>query len=259
MSYECIEYSVNDAVAEVRLNRPAIGNALSLALLQEMNSAFQAAESDPSVRVVLLSASGKNFCVGADLQDAAALEKPVDQHLLEDHLPNLLAIRCSQKTYIAVTQGALAGIGGAYALLSDVTIMADNAYLYQAFLPIGLVPDGGITWLLGRHLGYKRAFKLISEATKLDAATCLDWGLASDVVPLEELTRAAGAKARQLASVAPLALSASKQLLNRVFEEDFPAAVAAEAEQQLKMLKSEDAAEGVAAFLEKRRPVFKGR
>ncbi len=256
--YQFIEFAAADHVASITFNRPLKGNGLSLALLKEFNSALTQCESDDSIRVVVLKGNGKNFCVGADLTDVQAAEKPTDEHILEDHAPNLHCIRNSKKVYICAMQGAAAGIGSAYALVCDMTIMADNAYIYQAFLPIGMVPDGGATWLLGRHLGYKRAFKMIIEGTKLGAEQCLDWGLASDVVAADKLDDHTRQLAATIAGKAPLAAAATKQLLNGVFDSSYGDTVIAEARQQRRMHETADCKEGVAAFLERRSPVFRG-
>jgi len=257
--FEFIECTAADHVATITLNRPRIGNGLSVAMCKEINSALTRCEADNSIRVVVLKGNGKNFCVGADLTDTQATEKPTDEHILEDHAPNLHCIRNSKKVYICAMQGAAAGIGSAYALVCDMTIMADSAYIYQAFLPIGMVPDGGATWLLGRHLGYKRAFKMIIEGTKLGASQCLDWGLATDVVAANELDSHTQQLAKTLANKAPLAMAAAKQLLNGVFESSYGDTMIAEARQQRLMHESADCKEGVSAFLEKRSPVFHGR
>lgn len=256
--FEFIEFAIEEHVASITFNRPRIGNGLSIAMLAEFNAALTECESNDSVRVVILNGKGKNFCVGADLTDSEASEKAVDEHILTDHAPNLHCIRHSKKVYICAVQGAAAGIGSAYALACDMTIMADNAYIYQAFLPIGMVPDGGATWLLGRHLGYKRAFKMIIEGTKLGADVCLEWGLASDVVAPEELDNHTRQLAGTVARKAPLAVAAAKQLLNGVFESSYEETVIAEAEQQRLMHESADCKEGVSAFLEKRPAVFRG-
>lgn len=256
--FEFIEFATEDHVATITFNRPRIGNGLSIAMLKEFNSALTECESNDSVRVVVIKGNGKNFCVGADLTDKEATVKTAEEHILTDHAPNLHCIRNSKKVYICAMQGAAAGIGSAYAMVCDMTIMADNAYIYQAFLPIGMVPDGGATWLLGRHLGYKRAFKMIIEGTKLSADKCLEWGLATDVVATIELDNHTRELASTVASKAPLAMAAAKQLLNGVFDSSYEETVIAEARQQRLMHESTDCKEGVTAFLEKRPAIFKG-
>jgi len=253
-----VEYQSEDHIATITMNRPDKGNGMSLALLAEMSEAIEAVESDDSVRVVILRSAGKNFCVGADLSDKGLAAKPADEHILQDHAPHLSGIKNSSKVYICAVQGAAAGIGSAYAMVCDFTLMARSAYLYQAFLPIGMVPDGGATWLLGRQLGYKRAFKMMIEGTKLDAQTCLDWGLASDIVELEELEQETTKLAHLIASKAPLAVAATKQLLHGVFSDNYENTIEAEAAKQKVMAKSADSAEGIAAFFEKRTATFRG-
>lgn len=256
--YQYIDFHSEEHVATITLNRPKVSNSMNVGLLKELRVAVEMAEQDDNVRVVLLRAAGKNFCAGADLGCEETMAHPADVHLKEDHKPILLQIRNSRKTYICAVQGAAAGVGSAYVMMCDMTLMADTAYIYQAFVPIGLVPDGGATWLLGRNIGYKRAFKMIVEGTKLDAATCVDWGLASDSVPADELDQKSKELAHLVASKAPLAVAAAKQLLSNVFTRSYEDAFDAEADQQPILQGSEDAKEGVNAFKEKRKAAFRG-
>ena len=137
--------------------------------------------------------------------------------------------------------------------------MAGNAYIYQAFMAIALVPDGGATWHLVRQLGRKRAFEVIMEGEKLSAARCLELGLANRVVPAERLLEETLAWARTIAKKAPLALRYSKEALNRAMQLDLADTISYEARLQNITFVSEDTREGVQAFFEKRPPVFTGR
>ena len=159
---------------------------------------------------------------------------------------------------ISAVNGAAAGIGSSFAMACDLTVMADNAYIYQAFMAIALVPDGGATWHLVRQLGRKRAFEVIVEGEKMSAARCLELGLANRVVPAERLLEETLAWARAIAKKAPLALRYSKEALNRAMQLDLADTISDEAKLQNITCISEDTREGVQAFFEKRPPVFKG-
>jgi len=141
----------------------------------------------------------------------------------------------------------------------DLSVMAEDGYLYQAFTSISLVPDGGATWHLARTLGRKRAYELIVSGEKIRAQKCLDWGLCNRVVPSAELLEQTLAWAQELAGKAPLSLRYAKQALNQAMEDSLPDTISAEARLQSICIDSADAREGVAAFIEKRPPVWQGR
>jgi len=155
--------------------------------------------------------------------------------------------------------GAAAGIGSAFAMNCDLCVMADDAYLYQAFTAIGLVPDGGATWHLVRTLGRHRAYEVIVSGEKIRAQKCLDWGLCNRVVPEGELMAQALAWAEELAAKSPLALRYAKQALNAAMEMSVGETISYEAGLQHLCINSDDAKEGVAAFIEKRAPRWQGR
>lgn len=258
-AFNNIEYIVREQVATVTLNRPESSNAMTVDLCHELQAAFKAAEADDNVRVIVLTGNGRNFCAGADLTDTGQQGKSVIDHLEFDHGEALKLIKNSVKPYIAAINGAAAGIGSAYVMLCDLAIMSQSAYIYQAFLPIGLIPDGGANWLLGHQLSYKRAYQMIVEGTKLDADTCLDWGLANKVVGPDQLLEEAQAWAESLAAKAPLAMGYAKEQLHLAFQQSYEATISSEARRQKILLESEDAKEGVSAFLQKRPAAFKGR
>jgi len=138
-------------------------------------------------------------------------------------------------------------------------VMADDAFIYQAFTAISLVPDGGATWHLVRTLGRKRAFEVIATGEKISAQKCLDWGLCNRVVPADELLERGMSWAAELADRAPLSLRYAKQALNEAIENSVGETISKEATLQHICMESEDAIEGVTAFMEKRAPVWKGR
>ena len=155
--------------------------------------------------------------------------------------------------------GAAAGVGSAYAMNCDLTVMAEDAYLYQAFAAISLIPDGGATWHLARTLGKKKAYELIALGEKLKAAKCLELGLCNRVVPADQLLDEAKAMATELAGRAPLSLRYAKQTVNAAMTESVDETISHEARLQKVCIASEDAKEGAKAFLQKRVPVFQGR
>jgi 2-(1,2-epoxy-1,2-dihydrophenyl)acetyl-CoA isomerase len=256
--FATLRYELHGAVALLTLNRPDVLNAFNTQLRADLLAAAQRAEADPAVRVVVLTGAGRAFCAGADLAEGT-LDQNISEILETEYRPSLLAIRESTKTWIAAVNGAAAGVGGSYALSCDLVVMAEHAYIYQAFIAIALVPDGGATWHLVRQLGPHRAFEMIADGEKMPAATCVSWGLANRVVPAEEVLPHALAWAGRLAEKAPLALRYSKQALREAMERSLPEMISEEARLQDLAGASEDAREGVMAFLEKRKAVFKGR
>ncbi len=258
-AFKTIEYIVTNRVATVALNRPGSSNAMTVEMCGELRIAFGQANDDDGVRVIVLTGNGRNFCAGADLTDKDQANKSVIDHLEFDHGEALKLIKNSSKPYIAAVNGAAAGIGSAYALLCDLAIMADSAYIYQAFLPIGLIPDGGANWLLGHQLSYKRAYQMIVEGTKLDAATCLDWGLTNKVTGNDLLLADTQAWAESIAVRAPLAMGYAKEQLHASFQQSYEATISSEARRQKVLLESADSREGIAAFIEKRSARFTGK
>ena len=254
--FETVDYAVDDGVALITLNRPQSMNAFNRQMRSDVLAAVRLASDDPQVRVAVLTGAGRAFSAGADLGDG--LPPLVQLQIDEEYKPALMAIAAAPKPFLAAVNGAAAGIGASFAMSCDLMVMADNAYIYEAFMAIALVPDGGATWHLVRQLGPKRAFEVIIEGEKITAARCVELGLANRVVPAAELLDEALRWARALASKAPLALRYSKEALSRAMQLDLPDTISYEAKLQNITMLSEDAKEGVTAFFEKRPPAFKG-
>ena len=178
--------------------------------------------------------------------------------LNSEYKPGLLAVHNAPKPWISAVNGACAGIGSAYAMTCDLMVMAENAYIYQAFSAIGLVPDGGATWHLQRILGPKRAYEMIATGEKVKAEKCLQLGLCNRLSSATELVPSALSWARELAAKSPLALRHSKASLNFAAEASLADVISNEARLQHLCVDSDDAREGVLAFLEKRAPDWKG-
>ena len=165
-SYDSIRLETDEAVAIVTLDRPQKLNAMDVPLLHELRRVVTEINEDPAIRVAILTGAGRSFCAGADLTAPLGPGQSVGDHLREDHRPVLMAIVEAPKPWISAVNGAAAGVGSAYAMTCDLTVMAEDAYIYQAFAAIGLVPDGGATWHLARTIGRKRAYELIVTGEK---------------------------------------------------------------------------------------------
>jgi len=258
-SYETVLYQVEHRVATITLNRPQALNAFNAQLRRELMEAIQEAVNDNGVRVAILTGAGRHFSAGADLNEEPAADFLPQFQLEDEFKPGLMAIAQAPKPFLSAINGAAAGAGSGYALACDLVLMADNAYVYQAFGAIGLIPDAGATWQLAHHLGCKRAYELMVTGEKLSAARCVELGLANRVVPADSLLEQTRALAGQLAQKAPLALRYAKQSLRKILQMDLGDAISHEAALQNRLVRSEDAQEGIRAFLEKRQPAFQGR
>lgn len=257
MAYDTVKLERHGAVALVAMNRPDSLNAFNRQLCEDLAAAFAEAEADASVRVVVLAGEGRAFSAGADLKESR-LDTSVTDLLMTQFKPSLDAIAGSAKPYVAAVQGACAGIGAAYAQACDLAVMEEDAYLYQAFAAIGLIPDGGNHWHLVRALGYKRAYAAIVGAEKLPAADCLAAGIVNRVVPPGEARAAALAWAAQLAQGAPRTLRHAKTILRAAVTQTLDENYRLEAELQADCASSQDAANAIRAFLNKEKPVFTG-
>ena len=208
--------------------------------------------------MVILTGAGRAFCAGADLSEKSEVAVDVEELLNNEYKPVLMAITNAPKPWISAVNGAAAGVGSAFAMNCDLTVMAEDAYLYQAFAAISLIPDGGATWHLTRTLGKKKAYELIALGEKLKAQKCLELGLCNRVVPADRLMEEAMALANELVGKAPLSLRYAKQTVNAAMTESVDQTISTEARFQKLCLNSEDAREGAIAFMQKRAPVFKG-
>lgn len=260
MAYEHILYAVEDGVARIALNDPATMNGVTEAMGHELVDAFDRAAKD--ARVVLLTGEGRGFCSGANLSAA--------QHLLSDPRrdiggqldrvfnPVILAIKQMEQPVITAIRGPAAGYGAGLAAAGDVVLMADDAYFFCAFCHVGLVPDGGATYLLAQAVGRVRATQMMLLGEKVDARTALDWGLATRVVPEADLDAEAMKLARKLAA-GPRSLGLIKRMAWDALDSSLETALQTERLNQRVAGRTEDFLEGVTAFAEKRKPVFTGR
>ena len=253
-----VNYEVADAVAVIALNRPDNMNAFTADLRADLAQALHDVANDNSVRVVVLTGEGRCFSAGADLKESPG-GRPVGEQLREEYRPVFAAIAELSVPVIAAIPGSAAGIGMSLALHCDLVIMAEDAFLLSPFSTISLVPDGGLNWMLVRHLGYKRAFQLSVEAERIDAARCVQLGLANRTAPASELQSTALEWARDLSQRAPLALAATKKVMRFAMDNDWDSSYDLEAQLQGSLVGTADNNEGIEAFLQKRKPEFKGK
>jgi 2-(1,2-epoxy-1,2-dihydrophenyl)acetyl-CoA isomerase len=254
-----IRLEIDGPVATLTVDRPEKLNAFDVPTLKECLEAVERIHNDEEVRVAIWTGAGRSFSAGADLTSPPSAGRSVIDNLNHDYRPVLMAITHGPKPWISAVRGAAAGIGSAFAMNCDLTVMADDAYLYQAFGAIGLIPDGGATWHLARAIGRKRAYELMVTGEKLSAARCLALGLCNRVVPADQLMEETRAWALEIAAKAPLSLRFAKSALLTAVESDLDTAYSREAELQLLCVQSADAQEGIRAFVEKRKPRFEGR
>jgi 2-(1,2-epoxy-1,2-dihydrophenyl)acetyl-CoA isomerase len=224
----------------------------------ELFKAFNAARRDETVRAVVLTGAGRGFCAGADLRGGSG-EREFRRVLTTEYNPLIEMIRELTKPVVAAVNGVAAGAGVSLAFAADIVVAADEARFVPAFNRIGLVPDSGLTRTLVRAVGRHRAFEILMGERQLGADEARGMGLVAAVVPADRLADAAGELARRLAEGPTRAIGLTKRLLNLAEDSTLSEALAAEAAVQDLAGRTEDHAEGVAAFGEKRDPRFAGR
>ena len=264
MTYKCLLYEVKDGVATLTLNRPERMNALGDTLREDFLDAITRTGADPDVRVMIVTGAGKAFCAGGDVKAMnEAKETGRERPLLDKIAPSrdrtLLAMRDAPQPIIAAVNGAAAGAGMNLALGCDLRLASSAARFSQAFVKRGLHPDWGGTYFLPRAVGTATAAELIFTGDVIDAAEALRIGLVSRVLPPEELMPATLELARKIASGPPIAIRLAKRAIYRNAESDLRSALEFETFAQNACFDTEDAREGIRAFVDKRTPVFRGR
>jgi 2-(1,2-epoxy-1,2-dihydrophenyl)acetyl-CoA isomerase len=245
-------------VLTITLNRPDKLNAMNGAMQAALAAALKEAR-DAEVRAVVLTGAGRGFCVGQDLTEFRQEAGDIGGRLRGTYHPNVLAIRALEKPVIASVNGAAAGAGLSFACACDLMIASDAASFVPAFINIGLVPDSGGTFFVSRLVGYARAFEWLTSGRKLTAAEAHAWGLVSEVVDADRLSQRTGELAATLAAMPTRGIGMTKRLLDRAAGATLEEQLEWEAALQTAATGTDDFAEGVAAFLEKREPRFRGR
>ncbi|SHN49980.1 enoyl-CoA hydratase-related protein [Erythrobacter sanguineus] len=261
MSYETIRAERDGPLLTITLNRPERLNAMPPAMADELGQAFY---DLGDARAVLITGEGKGFCSGADLSargDGSALGGKGGSHeaLINHYNPAISQLIRAQVPVICAVNGPAAGVGCSLALAADFTIAAKSAYFLQAFVNIGLVPDGGSTWLLARAIGRARATRMMMLGEKISGEQAEEWGLIYKCVNDAELMTEARALAEKLANGPTVAYATMKRNIATALDQNLQMVLLAEAEGQRIAGATKDAMEGGMAFLQKRKAEFKGQ
>jgi 2-(1,2-epoxy-1,2-dihydrophenyl)acetyl-CoA isomerase len=245
-------------VAWIRLNRPDKLNAIGALTRKQLGEAIKQAERDDAVRVVVLTGTGRAFSSGADVtelgEEGGGMRTPEDvgKVLRTEYMPMLQRLRTMPKPVIAAMNGPAAGIGASYALACDIRIATPEAYLLEAFVNIGLVPDGGVSWLLPRLAGTAVAYEMFFTGKPLSAGDAHRLGVINRIVPAERLEEEVRDLANHLVSQPRLALAGAKRAMNHALESSFESALEFESYLQEAQAASPEFAEGVQKFLARR-------
>lgn len=257
-----VSYALEDGVAVLKLNDPATMNAAGLDMAEDMTAAFKKAAGE--ARAVVLTGEGRGFCSGANLSGGGALaRKPADgppdagAALESTYNPLVTAMRDLPIPLVTAVNGAAAGVGCSFALMGDIIVAGESAYFLQAFRRIGLVPDGGSTYLLPRAIGRARAMEMMLLGEKVPAKTALEWGMVNRVVPDADLLPTAKALAKTLAE-GPASIAMIRKIGWASLDNDWKEQLHLERVTQRDAGRTGDFAEGVAAFLQKRPAKFSG-
>lgn len=252
---------IENNIAFITLNRPEVFNSFNREMALDLQDKMDACASDSNVRAIVLTGNGKAFCAGQDLKEVTTPDlNPGFKKILEEHYnPIIQRIRNINKPVIAAVNGVAAGAGANIALACDVVIANENASFIQAFSKIGLVPDSAGTFFLPRLIGFQKASALAMLGDKVSAQEAERIGMIYKYVPSEEFEDTIGKIAFKMAQMPTKALGMIKQLFNRSLTNDLESQLEMESKYQIEAAGSEDYAEGVAAFIEKRQPNFKGK
>lgn len=260
---ETIIFEIQDSIAKITLNRPDVLNSFNKQMAKEVQEVLETCANDKKVRAVYLTAAGRAFCAGQDLAEAMAAKdngqiKNLGDSVEKVYNPIIRKIRTIEKPVVCAVNGVAAGAGANLALACDVVFAASSASFIQAFSKIGLVPDSGGSFFLPRLVGFQRASALLMLGDKVPAEQALQMGMLYKVCADEKLAEESFATAKTLAAMPTKALAYIKQMMNQSMTNSIDAQLDLERDMQTAAGKTFDYKEGVNAFLEKRKPVFKG-
>ncbi len=257
---ESITLQIENKVAHIALNRPEVFNSFNREMAMRLQDTLDACEKNEEVRAIVLTGNGKAFCAGQDLKEVTDPDKnPGFKKILEEHYnPIITRIRAIKKPIIAAVNGVAAGAGANIALACDVVVADEKVSFIQAFSLIGLVPDSAGTFFLPRLIGFQKASALAMLGDKISAQEAERLGMIYKYVSTEEFDETINKLALKMANMPTKALGMIKELFNNSMTNDLEAQLALESKLQIEAAQSNDYAEGVAAFIEKRKPNFKG-
>lgn len=260
-NYELIKFEVADGVATITLNRPEVANAFNSHVGRELFDASLKCTSNPDIRAVILTGAGKFFCAGGDLSEFAGADN-LDALLkqMTTHLHSAISRFARMNAPLIGAINGTAG-GGGFSLMCacDIIYLADSAKLTMAYTAAGLTPDASSSYFLPRMIGVQRAMELALTNRRLTAEEALDWGLVNKVLPAEDVLPEAQKLAAQLAAGPTLAYGGVKKLMRTSFDQSLETQMEDESQSIVAMTYTADVKEGIEAFLNKRKPVFKGR
>jgi len=257
---ENIIFKIESGVAHITLNRPDKLNSFNRQMSLELIDALEQCEQNDEVRSVLLTGEGRGFCAGQDLSEAVGDGAYEIEDIIEkQYNPIVKLLRSIEKPIVCAVNGVAAGAGANIAFACDITLAADSAKFIQSFAQIGLIPDSGGTFYLPRMIGMQNAAALMMTGDKVTADRAKELGLIYDVATADELMNSATALATKLAKMPTKGLGLTKRALNKSLENTFDEQLNTEKKLQKTASESYDYNEGVAAFLEKRQPIFKGK
>jgi enoyl-CoA hydratase/carnithine racemase len=258
MTYETLIVETDEGVTLIRLNRPEALNALNGQLMDDLTAALGAAEADEAVRCIVITGSDRAFAAGADIKEMAS--KSYADVYKEDFITrNWEAVTRCRKPVIAAVAGFALGGGCELAMMCDFIIAADTAKFGQPEINLGVVPGAGGTQRLPRYVGKAKAMDMVLTARRMDAAEAERAGLVSRVVPAADLIPTALEAAKAIAALSPLSVMMAKELVNAAYETPLNQGVKIERRLFHSLFAFEDQTEGMAAFVEKRKPDFKSR
>jgi 2-(1,2-epoxy-1,2-dihydrophenyl)acetyl-CoA isomerase len=258
--YNTILFEINEGIATITLNRPERFNAFNEEMSREVIDAIKQTAKNDQARVLVITGAGKAFCSGQDLKDAdAAKGRSLSDSVLRRYNPMILGLREMPKPVIAQVNGVAAGAGASLAFACDFIVSAKSATFVEAFVNIGLVLDSGGSYFLLNALGYNKAFELATLGDKFSAEQAFQWGLVNRITEDEQLDQITREIALRYARGATRSIGLIKKLLNKAGNSSLSDILQQEAWYQEIAGRSEDYQEGVAAFVEKRKPFFKGK
>ncbi|GAB5418209.1 MAG: 2-(1,2-epoxy-1,2-dihydrophenyl)acetyl-CoA isomerase PaaG [Crocinitomicaceae bacterium] len=250
----------NNGVCELKLNRPEVFNSFNKAMALALQNALDDCEKNPEVRTIVISGEGKAFCAGQDLAEATDPNGPELQIIVKEHYnPIIRRIREIEKPIIAAVNGVAAGAGANIALACDITFAKESASFIQAFSKIGLIPDSGGTFFLPRIVGMQKALALMMTGDKVGAKEAEAMNMIYKSVPDEAFEETVNTFASKLAQMPTRGLGLTKKAVNESWTNSLTEQLDVEEKLQTEAGQTHDFNEGVAAFLEKRKPEFKGK